>query len=168
MSTEWMGRYRELTSSLVMHCNIVSKVSNQKSDIGEGVKLTPLEWQILERVIEWKDEYYSMTDIAKTLGIPQSSFSRFANTLKRYQLIEKYRTTDNKKSVILRPTEKAERLYSNSKKSGSSIIKHFKDFYAQLDSISDEDLNTFVKALKSFSVALAEYSNNKSLIKIEE
>lgn len=162
-----MGRYRPFTAALVLHCNVLNKVIGQKNVIADGISLNPQDWQIMEAVIEHKEEYWSMVEIARSLGIPQSTFSRAVKSLQDYNLIEKYKASTNKKSIILRPTEYALKIYAEQMKSQDSVIKRFETFFKDLDSISDEDLKTFTDALNSFTQNLASYSNNMELVKME-
>ena len=151
MDTQWMGRYRPLISALVQHANINLKLSRHRSSIGEGVELTSVEWQVLEAIIENQDEQ-SMIGISEKLGIPQSTFSRTVKSLCDLELAEKYQTEQNRKNILLSATPKALRLYQAKLEDAS--FGHFKHFFADLSSISDEDLRIFVHALNRFNAAL--------------
>lgn len=167
MEADWMGRYRPLVAALVLHCNIVNKASNERMDIGDGVMLTPQEWQTLECIVEHEDSYFSMIEIARQLGIPQSSFSRIVKTLHDYKLIAKYQVAGNKKNIILRPTEFGSSLYCN--RAEDPTREKFKSFFKDLESLSDKDLKIFTKALNRFTLSLpsAKDSQEVKLIEIE-
>ena len=107
MGSEWMGRYRPLVAALVLHSNIVNRAANERMEIGCGIRLTPQEWQTLEFIVEHDDSFLSMIEIARQLGIPQSSFSRIQKKLCSMGLLERFQMQDNKKNVILKPTEQA-------------------------------------------------------------
>ena len=152
MDTVWMGRYRALVSALVFHSNVVHRGLNEKTDIGDGIMLAPQEWQTLEYVIEHRDSHFSMADASRALGIPPSSFSRIVKALCSRDLIERFQVMHNKKTVILRPSPYALHLYSQLDDSNSQAM--FKDFFRDLESLSDEDLEVFTHALNNLTKRL--------------
>ena len=167
METDWMGRYRPLVAALVLHANVVNRGLSMCSDIGDGIMLNPQEWQVLEFVIEHSDSYFSMIEISRELGIPQSSFSRIVKTIQDYKLISKYQVAGNRKNIVLRPTEYGKSLYS--KRVGSSSSIGFNSFFEELDSLSDDCIKTFTRALNHLTLGLpsARDSQEVELIEIE-
>ncbi len=167
METEWMGRYRPLVAALVLHANVVNRGLSMRSDIGDGIMLNPQEWQVLEFVIEHSDSYFSMIEISRELGIPQSSFSRIVKTIQDYKLISKYQVAGNRKNIVLRPTEYGKSLYS--KRAGVPSSVGFISFFKELDSLSDDSIKTFTKALNNLTLSLpsARDSQEVELIEIE-
>ena len=167
METDWMGRYRPLVAALVLHTNITNRGSNERMDVGKGVLLTTQEWQTLECIVEHEESYFSMIEIARRLGIPQSSFSRTVKTLYGQKLIEKYQVEGNRKNVILRPSEFGREIYINRVEDDTREM--FISFFRDLDSISDKDLETFTSALNRFSRSLpsAKDSQEVKLRKID-
>ena len=167
MEVDWMGRYRPLVAALVLHANVVNKGLSMRSDIGDGIMLNPQEWQALEFVIEHSNSYFSMIEISRELGIPQSSFSRIVKTLQDNKLISKYQVAGNRKNIILRPTEYGETLYHKrvENSSGSRFIK----FFNELDSLSDEDIKVVTRALNNLTLGLpsARDSQEVKLIEVE-
>lgn len=152
METEWMGRYRHLIAALVRHVNVASTGNFERDDFGDGVLLRPISWQTLEYSIEHIDHTDSMTDIARSLGIPQSTFSKLVKELVSYGFVEKYIATNNRKNVILRPTEKGIaffRRYNDERNIGL-----FTDFMAEMDSFSDEQIARFAHALETLTDSL--------------
>ncbi len=167
MNTEWMGRYRQLVSALVLHSNVVSKGLSEKTDIGDGVLLSPQEWETLEYIIEHQGRYFCMADISSSLGIPQSSFSRIVQYLKSQKLIERFQLVGNRKTVILRPSAYALELYARQNNTRDQIL--FNQFFKDLEPLSDEDLALFTNALNRFTRSLpsANYSQKVELVKID-
>ena len=167
METDWMGRYRPLVAALVLHANVVNRGLSMRSDIGDGIMLNPQEWQVLEFVIEHSDSYFSMIEISRELGIPQSSFSRIVKTIQDYKLISKYQVAGNRKNIVLRPTEYGKSLYS--KRVGGSSSIDFISFFKELDSLSDDSIKTFTRALNNLTLGLpsARDSQEVELIEIE-
>jgi len=163
----WMGRYRALVAALVLHVNVASKGISERSDIGDGIMLNSQEWQALEFVIEHKDSFFSMIEVSRRIGIPQSSFSRIVKTLQANKLIAKYQVAGNRKNIVLRPTDYGiERYRSRVEKSSGS---RFQQFFAELDPLSDKDIETFTAALNHLTMTLpsAKDSQDVQLIEIE-
>ena len=147
-----MGRYRPLVAALVQHSNITSRP--QDMDIGEGVYLNSVAWQVLEYLIEHEGEADCMNRVSETLGIPQSSFSKMARRLTALGLVERFRTAGNRKNIILRPTEKAHRLYDSF--SHTIFERSFRPFFEALDTVDDEALARFTAALNRLNGQLAQ------------
>ena len=169
MSATWMGRYEELIRELVRHTNIVLKGSQIKRDLaGKGVLFTPQAWQIMEYIIENSPDESNMSQIADTLQIPQSSFSRIVKYLEREGIVDRYHRTSNRKNVILKPTDLAMEIYNKN----MDEIKgaNFQRFFDALSKIDDDTLNTFVAALRIHNEDLMRYDDvdtSNPLVKIE-
>lgn len=154
MAYEWMGRYRRLVSAIVVQGNEYSKQQNIKHEISDGLFLSSQEWQILEYIVEHADECNNMIYIADSLGIPQSTFSKTVKLLCELDLTEKFQSTTNKKNIILRPTEYAQRVYEeNSKKLGDSM---FNSFFEIMKDVDDKDIEKFTLAMEALCAALIE------------
>lgn len=168
MQTEWMGRYRPLVAALVQHSNITARAAARSNEIGEGIFLNTVSWQVLEYLIEHGDDASCMTHIHEALGIPQSSFSKIARQLTDLGLVERYQSTANRKNIILKPSEKALRLY----RSFSQRIyeKDFQPFFEDLDALDDESLAVIISALQAFNrriTGLTEPQRPATLVKKE-
>ena len=163
---EWMGRYRPLVSALVQHVNTVNKGSAELLIYGD-IYLSPNEWQVLEYIVEHRDDDEHMTGMVQALAIPQSSFSRIVKTLHDLGLISKYQVAGNRKNVILRPSENGKDVYRRMAKDPSR--SYFQVFFKELESLSDEDIKIFTKALNKFTLALptAKDSQEVKLIEME-
>ena len=74
MLTEWMGRYREIDAALVRHGNVVLRTQTAKQYLGDGIWMDDQQWQILEYLIENRDNIFNMNDVSYRLNIPQSTF----------------------------------------------------------------------------------------------
>lgn len=169
MSATWMGRYEELIRELVRHTNIVLKGSQTKRDLaGKGVLFTPQAWQIMEYIIENSPDESNMSQIADTLQIPQSSFSRIVKYLEREGIVDRYHRTSNRKNVILKPTDLAMEIYN--KNTDEIKDANFQRFFDALSEIDDDTLNTFVAALRIHNEDLMRYDDadtSNPLVKIE-
>lgn len=152
MESDWMGRYRPLVAALVRHANVSMSASGKRKGIGGGLELTSLEWQVLESIVEHRNKSISMTAISDSIGVAQSTFSKTAKKLCDMNLVEKYQAINNRKNIILRPTEDAIELYkSNSLRLQSDV---FGGFFEKLSVISDKDLSVVIDAVQTLNDAL--------------
>ena len=149
MKIEWMGRYRELLRALVLHANRAARVSSLPGEIGEGISLTPYEWQVFECILEHEDENVNMICMSNGLGVPQSTFSKITKKLCKHGLVQRYQAVDNKKNIILKGTDLGRRLYLSH--TSQVLEKVFRPLFAGLDSLPDEALETVVAALNRFN-----------------
>lgn len=145
---EWMGRYRPIVAALVQHVNSVAKNGVALYTYGD-IYLTPNEWQVLEYIVEHRDEDMHMADMISALAIPQSSFSRIQKKLCGLGLLERYQTTDNKKNIILKPTKLAQEAYEFHSSELYTLM--FKPFFDELEDFSDEELARFAHAIETLS-----------------
>ncbi len=166
MESNWMGRYCELIAAVVLHGNVVIRTQAAVLDIGEGVFLKPQQWQILEYIVNHRDRIFSMVDISYALHVPQSTFSKTVKLLYDYELVEKYKTVNNRKNIILRPTEKALRIYKQH--SEQHVRPYFQGFFDALEDLSDSDLHSVAKALEALdNEMLPERKEEIEMIKLE-
>lgn len=159
MASEWMGRYRPLVAALVKHGNVAVNGLKHRSEPIPGVRLTATEWQVLETVIEHELQVTNMNRLAERIGIPQSTFSKTVSYLCGQGLVEKYQTANNKKNVILQPTELAREVYSVH--SGFLKEKVFERFFCALENIDDAALDVMTKAVEYLNGGMEDYPETK-------
>lgn len=154
MSSEWMGRYRPLVAALVKHGNTAVNGLRLRSEPVPGVKLSATEWQVLETVIEHGLQVTNMNRLAELIGIPQSTFSKTVSYLCGQGLVEKYQTSNNKKNVILRPTELAQEVY----RVQSDFLKKrvFEGFFRELEQVDDAALAALTRAVERLNGGMEE------------
>jgi len=154
MGYQWMGRYRRLVSAVIRYANVYSRVQGVKYEIAEGLHMTAQEWQILEYIIEHSNESKNMISIADSLCIPQSTFSKTVKMLCKLGLAEKYQSAQNRKNVILKPSEYAEQVYeTHAKRMAEGNCGRF---FEELEGVSDRDLEKMVRAIEHFCYAATE------------
>jgi DNA-binding MarR family transcriptional regulator len=138
MKLEWMGRYRELMGLLSKYVNIFGNFGNKAVAEKLGFRLTSQQWQTLECIIEYEDENKNMMFMANKIGLKKSTFSKFIKVLVNHGLVERYQLNDNRKDIILKPSDKGRIYY----KDRSQIILEsaWKEAFAVLDKLSDESL----------------------------
>ena len=150
MDNEWMGRYRPLVAALVRHVNVISKLNEEfRIQIGDGVFIDRLSWQIIEYFVEHSDNTYNMIGISTKLGIPQSSFSKKVKQLKEYGFLDRFIAEGNKKEIFIRPTEKAIRFYKQN--TIDHVSKHFLPFFEKLNRFSDEEIAVMTEAIETLT-----------------
>ena len=163
---EWMGRYRPLVSALVQHVNTVNKGSQEMRIMGD-IYLVPNEWQVLEYIVEHREDDKHMTGMVQALAIPQSSFSRIQKKLNGLGLIERFQMEGNRKNIILKPTPLGIEAYEHH--SQQLYREIFKPFFDALEGFSDEELERFTHALRTLSSSAQkeELEKRPRLIKID-
>lgn len=149
MNTEWMGRYRPLVAALVRHSNINQRNAGLKTDLDEKISLNAQEWQVFEYIIEHLNDDAHMNLISDRLGIAQSSFSKIVKALCCFGLVEKYQMTNNKKNIILRPSDYGLSIYA--KHSSSLMESTFADFFRQMDTFSDIEIVRITRAIETLN-----------------
>ncbi len=166
---EWQGRNRELVAALVRHSNMAIRVNSIAMPFYKDVSLRTNEIQVLEYIVEHKDDDMHMLHMAEKLYIPNSSFSRIIKKLCDLGYVDKYQHTYNRKNIILKPSELGLEAYN----SYISNVKKdlFEQFFEDLKCISDNDIEVFVNALDSLTGRMkidAEKNQNQAneLIKI--
>lgn len=146
---DWMGRYRNLVSALVQHSNVVSKAGNERHYMYDGIYMTSNEWQVMEYIVEQRNQDERMILMSETLGIPQSSFSKIIKSMSALGLVERYRSVDNKKNIIVKPTPLALKVYDYHAQ--QSYDEVFKPFFDALEEVDDESLDKVTKAIELLS-----------------
>lgn len=173
--TEWMGRYRALVAAIVQHTNVVIEGETLRKYMYDGIYLSTKEWQVLEYIVEHREDDAKMIHMSEALGFHQSYFSKITRTLSNLGLVERFHIEGNKKDVFLKPTDFALTVYDYHTQQSNK--NYFKPFFDALESVSDEDLATVAKAITILSenmVKSRQDSNfyqpekpKKKLVKIE-
>ena len=101
MQTEWMGKYRRLIAVLYQSANHYSLTCKQ-AYLGDQVKFSPYEVQIMEHIMENGDNLSNMKSYADKLGLSPSTFSKYVKQLVSKGLIERYHIKGNRKDIILK------------------------------------------------------------------
>lgn len=167
MSKTGEERYIPLLKAIIKHVNIASSGLNEKIPLEGGSEITMQEWLIVELVVDHREEYCSMIDLARMIGIPQSSFFRMVSHLQKAGLLDKYRVKGNKKNIVLRPTELALHIYKDRTTNVRGQI--WDDFFRALEPFSDDEIKTLTSAFNQLSENLpsAKYSQQIELVKAE-
>jgi len=152
MKLEWMGRNRKFIRLLMKYMNLFSHY-DKKIPSDSGISLNAQQWQTLECIIEYEDENRNMFFMANQIGVPKSTFSKNVRLLVDFGLVDRYRQSDNRKDIILKPSDKGREYY----KIHSVILfeKGWKMPFAILEKLSDENM-TIVEEFMSQMIATLE------------
>lgn len=161
------SRYYPLIQAIVKHANIASSGMADMISLGDGLCIPAQEWMVVEMVVELREEYRSMVELSRMLGSPPSTFFRMVTHLQKAGLVDKYHIRSNRKSIVLRPTELAIRIYEDHAAEFKSII--WKDFCRELEGVSDNDIVQFTQAIIKLNDQMpsARYTKELDLIKVE-
>jgi len=154
-----MGRNREFIRLLMKYVNLFSHYGNKTATTQSVISLTAQQWQTLECIIEYEDDVKNMVFMANQLGVPKSTFSKYVGLLVDQGLVERYQQTDNRKDIILKPTDKGRVFY----KERSRIILEaaWSEPFTILEKFSDNEMEVLVEFMAKM-VADLEPENNKA------
>lgn len=147
--SEWMGRYRALVAAIVQHTNVIIEGENLRRYIYDGLYLTAKEWQVLEYIVEHREDDKKMIHMSEALGFHQSYFSKITRVLSDRGLVERFHCETNRKDIFLKPTALALTVYDFH--TGQSYRNYFKPFFDALETVSDEDLAAVANAISILS-----------------
>lgn len=136
MKLEWMGENREIVRGLTRYVNLYAHSQADRFSSGEEEPLSPQEWQTLECILEFEGENYNMATLAEKLGMPASNFSKYVKTLVAKGLVERYKRADNRKEIILLPSEAGRELY---RKNSEMLAREWQPAFALLAQMTPAD-----------------------------
>lgn len=162
MKLEWMGENREIVRSLMRYANLYAHNQIGRFSSGEGAALSMLEWQTLECILEFEGENYNMATLAEKLGIPASNFSKYVKTLVEKGLVERYKRADNRKEIILLPSEAGRELY---RKNSALIAREWQPAFALLARMTPADRERILEFLEELSHGIDLGDRRRSFLK---
>jgi DNA-binding MarR family transcriptional regulator len=148
---EWMGRNREFIRLLNKYMNLFSHY-DKKIPSSSGISLNAQQWQTLECIIEYEDENKNMMFMANQIGVPKSTFSKNVKFLVNFGLVDRYQQSDNRKDIILKPSDKGREYYRIH--SGILAEKGWKIPFSVLDRLSDENMAAMEDFMSKMIAAL--------------
>ena len=150
MQLKWMGEYREFVEQIIYLCNRSAISFSTPMYFNSDVKITAHEIQIIEYLLEERDE--KMSDVAKRLGITRGAFSNNVSKLVEKGCIVKEHRNDNKKNLYLTVTPKGLNTYKQYSK--CVYERSFSQMFSTIKELSPETLDVFQKVLKDFADSL--------------
>ena len=162
MKLEWMGENREIVRALIRYANLYAHGQGEHLAYGDGEALSPPEWQTLECVLEFEGENFNMATLAEKLGVPASNFSKYVKTLVAKGLVERYQRTDNRKEIILLPSEAGRELY---RKNSALIAREWQPAFALLAQMTPADRERILEFLEELSRGIDLGDRRRSFLK---
>ena len=163
MQLEWLGEYRRLIGSIVRFGNAYAKNNRYEHSYNTSVKFSASEVHVMEYIMEHEDEAVNMTGIAAVVGISRAALSKNVKKMAEKGLIERYKTADNQKNIILRVTEYGKEIYRQY--SQFTYETAFEQLFEKLEGIPKEYLDQFTDIM-NFAAELT-YKNKDPEKKIE-
>ena len=137
MELSWMERYRELVRDLVYYSNSSNRnvfTANRKR--GED-DLSMHEFENDNRI---------MADISRDTGIAQSIITKATKHLIALGMVERYRLGNNRKSIVLRPTQTGRDKYLEI--ALGDVAPAFQEFFRALDGVEAAELARIGAAIR--------------------
>ena len=148
MELTWMGPHRAAVEAVIRSGNSYARGVNMQGILTGAANLSPAELQVMEYILENEERRENMSQVAARLDISQSSFSKQVSQLVRMGLLEKFHTQNNRKNVIVQPTERARRLY---REYAVEAALAWQPFFEELDRMGPEAEAAFIRATECFS-----------------
>lgn len=168
MKLEWLGDYRLLMEKIIKYANTYARTYRKNMSYGTDILISAAEIQVLEYILENEEKYQNMAEIAMRLGVSSSAFSKNVKQMLGKGLLEKYHSVNNRKDVIIQPSELGRSVYADYCK---YVKKDFIDKMEEvLRDVPQDHINKIVLVLDILADKLinpSEDSSSKELIKIE-
>ncbi|MBQ6482323.1 MAG: winged helix-turn-helix transcriptional regulator [Anaerolineaceae bacterium] len=149
MKLEWLGEYRKFVEKTIKFANAYASTYQKEQSFGTKVMFSSSQIQTIEYILENEDKNQTMAEIAERLGISRSAFSKNVKKMIEKGLLEKYRTSDNHKNIIVRVSPLGREAYNDYCKYVKNGIMD--KMFAELDGIPKEYLEKVCKALDMWS-----------------
>ena len=168
MELNWLGKHRGIVSHFYRSANGYSQICKTEL-FGDKVKFSPYEVQIMEHIMEYAEQNNNMKWFARQLGLTQATYSRYVKSLVEKGLVEKFRTENNQKNIILRVSELGMEEYGKYAKMMRDT--HFCRLLERLDTLTPEQWEAVDEVLAIMGgfhneMAASEDSDTVKLIKI--
>lgn len=148
MRIEWLDRYRDLVESIILFANRYSSIKT-KEVLGTDVFYSFEQIQVIEYLLENEELQLNMRGVAERLGLKPSAFTKLVNRLEAKGLLEKYKTSDNQKNIVVLVSDQGKKLYDEYR---DNIAKRlFEGMFQAGETISDEELQQFTRMIQGLS-----------------
>lgn len=107
------------------------------------VNLTPEQFLLID--ILWNQGSMSQQQLADNMHKDKNSITKLIDALERKDLLQRRRSTRDRRSNTIVLTEKAEAMKQDAKEKGISLLDHI------LDGISEEELRSFLSTLSKMT-----------------
>ena len=148
MKLEWLDRYRDLVEGIILFANQYSSIKT-KEVLGTDVLYSFEQIQIIEYLVENEELKLNMRGVAERLGLKASAFTKLVNRLEDKGLLEKYRTPDNQKNIVVLVSDKGKKLYTEY--CDNIAKKLFEGMFQVGSEVSDEELRKFTRMIQALT-----------------
>ena len=145
--------YRTINDVLVELINNIWELEGNAVITDEFKDITNNDMHVIEAIGIGKGK--NMSAVAKKLNITLSSLTTAINSLVRKAYVERQRSSEDRRVVEIRLTEKGEKAYLHHEEYHSQMIK------AAISEMSPEEIPILVKMLKNLKVFFETYGQNK-------
>ena len=111
MGLDWLGSHEYFISKLMKFGNAYALNYSTERDLGLGVSFSASELQTLEYIMVNEERCLKMAEMANSLGIPPSTFSKNINKMVKKKLLDKYHMSNNRKEIIVRVSDYGKNVY---------------------------------------------------------
>lgn len=146
MKLEWLGKYRDFFENWFYYANTYGQIYSIQGFHDTTVPCSLAELQILEYILENEEKNQKMAEIAMRLGISPATFSKNVKKMVQKNLLEKYKSTINKKEIIVKSTSLGEKVYKEYV--DGLLNKRFRETFKILDQIPSMYIDEFSQIFK--------------------
>lgn len=148
MKLEWLDRYRDLVEGIILFANRYSSIKT-KEVLGTDILYSFEQIQIIEYLLENEELKLNMRGVADRLGLKASAFTKLVNRLEDKGLLEKYRTPDNQKNIVVLVSDQGKQLYAEYCENIAK--KLFEGMFLAGKEVNDEELLRLTKMIQSLT-----------------
>lgn len=146
MKLEWLGKYRDFFESLYHYTNTYGQIYSVQGFHHTSVSCSLAELQILEYILENEEKNQKMSEVAERLGVSPATFSKNVKKMVQKNLLEKYKSTANKKEIIVKTSLLGKKVY---KEYVTGLLEiRFKETFEILDTIPETYIDAISKIFK--------------------
>lgn len=146
MKLEWLGKYRNFFENLYYYTNTYGQVYTLSDFHQTSVPCSLAQIQILEYILENEEQNQKMAQVAQRLGVSPATFSKNVKKMVEKKLLEKYKSTTNKKEIIVKASSLGRQVYDEYV--AALMEMRFRDTFAILDQIPAEYIDKLASVFK--------------------
>jgi DNA-binding MarR family transcriptional regulator len=144
-------KYIELIDTMICIINKINEMGKKPKNFGTGHLLYQSEIHTIHAI--GKHEGANSSELAQILGITKGAVTQVISKLVQKNLVEKYKTNNNKKEVYLKLTPQGE--IANK---GHDLYheKIYKEMVAYLDGLEDNEIQIIMKLFDDINLNLTQ------------
>lgn len=143
-----MSIARELTEKFYRLMNKFNELEKRPYDFGIGETMYPSEIHTIEAI--GKNSGINVTELAKTLHITKGAASQMITKLKKRGFINKVRSVDNDKEVLLILTDKGKKAFDGHERFHNAMYVDLADYLSNIKKEQIDWVKTAFKKVESY------------------